>query len=75
MVRHKLVEYNEFRTGFTFGEVREMLQHEANKRYARGEYMFITRATVLGRWHEIKQKMYYGLHVPQEISFTEENVF
>lgn len=28
------------------------------KKYKHGEYMFITRRTVLGRWREIKMKMY-----------------
>lgn len=50
--------YNEFRTGFTFTEIRHILKREANKKYKHGEYMFITRRTVLGRWREIKMKMY-----------------
>jgi DNA primase catalytic subunit len=52
------VEYKDFRTGYTFKDIRRMLQIEARRKYARGVYMFITRHTVLGRWHEIKQQMY-----------------
>lgn len=51
-------EYNEFRTGLTFTEVRHILKREAEKKYRKGEYMFITRNTVLGRWREIKLSMY-----------------
>lgn len=53
--------YEDFRTGYTFKDVRRMLQREADGRYAKGEYMFITRHTVLGRWKEIKEKMYAEL--------------
>ena len=51
-------EYNKFRTNLTFKEVRFFLQLEANRKYLQGEYMFITRHTVLGRWREIKLKMF-----------------
>ena len=51
-------EYKDFKTGLTFKDVRDQLQLEADRKYEQGEYMFITRHTVLGRWHEIKQKMY-----------------
>lgn len=50
--------YSQFRTNFTFREVRKMLQLEADTKYRRGEYMFISRATVLGRWHEIKLRLW-----------------
>ncbi len=40
--------YDDFKTGFSFKEVRQML---------RGRN-WITRHTVLGKWHEIKLKMY-----------------
>lgn len=50
--------YKEFRTGLTFKEVRHILKLEAKRKYERGQYMFITRATVLGRWHELKKNMY-----------------
>lgn len=35
-----------------------MLKIEQTKKYERGVYMFITRHTILGRWHEIKLTMY-----------------
>jgi len=54
----KIPDYKNFRTGLTFMDVRRALKLEAKKKYERGQYMFITRATVLGRWHEIKLKMY-----------------
>jgi transcription initiation factor TFIID subunit TAF12 len=53
------ITYKEFKTGFTFNDIRQMLKLEANRKYQRGIYMFITRHTVLGRWHQIKREMYY----------------
>lgn len=54
-----MIEYSEFRTGLTFKIVRNMLRIEAKNKYEnKGEYMFITRHTVLGRWHQIKMEMY-----------------
>ena len=50
--------YQQYRTGLTFREVRKNLSREQHQKYERGEYMFVTRATVLGRWHEIKLKMF-----------------
>jgi len=50
--------YNDFRTGLTFKDVRQILKHESKIKYNKGEYMFITRHTVLGRWHQIKKQMY-----------------
>lgn len=46
--------YSVFRTGFTFRDVYQMLwlEVEQNKR------RHITRHTVLGKWREIKLKMY-----------------
>lgn len=52
------MRYEDFRTGLTFRDVREMLKIEAQQKYERGEYMFVTRATVLGRWHELKLEMF-----------------
>lgn len=52
------VDYDDFRTGLSFQQVRDILDGEADRKYRRGEYMFITRATVLGRWNEIKRRMY-----------------
>ena len=51
-------EYNKFRTYLTFKDVRFILSLEAKRKYENGEYMFITRHTVLGRWREIKMKMF-----------------
>ena len=31
---------------------------EQDAAYRRGEYMFVSRGTVLGRWHQIKREMY-----------------
>ena len=48
-------EYHKFRTGFTFEEIRIMLwsPSEDNR-----DWRHITRRTVLGKWHEIKLKMW-----------------
>lgn len=54
-------EYAKFRTGLTFGDVRRMLAVEQRQtRDYTGDYMFVSRSTVLGRWHEIKQGMWRG---------------
>jgi len=55
------IEYNKFRTNLTFKEVRFILSCEAKKKYENNDYMFITRHTVLGRWREIKMKMFTGI--------------
>jgi len=53
------VEYKDFKTGFNFNDIRQMLWNESQeKRNKENEYMFITRHTVLGRWHEIKLRMW-----------------
>lgn len=52
------LEYSDFRTGLSFREVRLILKLEADKKYENGEYMWITRATILGRWRQIKLEMY-----------------
>lgn len=57
-MENEIPDYNNFRTGLTFTDIRRDLKREAKKKYERGQYMFITRATVLGRWREIKLKMY-----------------
>jgi len=55
-------QYDRLRTGLTFKSVRRDLAVEQRaKKGSRGkgcEYMFVTRRTVLGRWHEIKQDMF-----------------
>jgi len=52
------LEYKDLRTGLTFNEVRQMLWREAREKRKYNEYMFITRHTVLGRWHEIKLRLW-----------------
>jgi hypothetical protein len=52
------ITYSEFRTGYTFKEIRHILKREAKRKYEKGEYMFITRHTVLGRWRELKLEMW-----------------
>ena len=50
MERRNEITYDEFRTGLSFKEVRDMLRYEQRPH--------ITRHTVLGKWHEIKLSMY-----------------
>ena len=52
------LSYNEFRTGLTFKQVRQMLSIEQKRKRENFNYMFVTRATVLGRWHQLKLEMY-----------------
>ena len=52
------INYDEFRTGLTFTEVRRMLMYEQRRAKEKGYYVFVTRRTVLGRWHQLKQQMY-----------------
>lgn len=53
------IEYKDFKTGFTFNDVRQLLWKESQqKREKENHYMFITRHTILGRWHEIKKRMW-----------------
>ena len=53
-----MISYDKFRTGLTFQDIRDLLKLEQDAKYAEGKYMFVTRKTVLGRWHEIKLRMY-----------------
>ena len=60
---YRRVCYERFRTGLTFKKVRLMLCTEADKlRENENHYMFVTRATVLGRWYQIKQSMFRTEH-------------
>lgn len=53
------IEYKDFKTGFTFNDIRQMLWRESQeKREKENHYMFITRHTILGRWHELKKRMW-----------------
>jgi len=57
------ISYDDLRTGLTFADVREMLYIEQMIVKNRGEYMFVSRATVLGRWYQIKQEMWERIPV------------
>lgn len=47
--------YADFRTGLTFLDVRQSLWvHSDNYK----DWRHVTRHTVLGKWHELKRKMY-----------------
>ena len=52
------IPYEDYRTGLTFEDVRHMLSIQQDAAYEAGQYMFVSRATVLGRWWELKQAMY-----------------
>ena len=47
--------YKNYKTGLTFKRVRQMLYQEQTRKINSGDSMFVTRHTVLGRWHQIKQ--------------------
>lgn len=52
-------DYEAFRTGLTFGDVRRMLAVEQRQiRDHTSGYMFVSRGTVLGRWRELKLDMW-----------------
>jgi len=52
------MSYRRFRTGLTFPVVREILGFEQDAAYEAGQYMFVSRSTVLGRMHEMKEAQY-----------------
>lgn len=55
----RILRYEEFRTGLTFGDVAAELRNEAHQVFEQeGRRMFWTRNTVLGRWHQHKQAAY-----------------
>jgi peptidoglycan/xylan/chitin deacetylase (PgdA/CDA1 family) len=59
MSSDEIIPYNDFRTGLDFRSVYLELKIEQRIAYNKeGRRMFITRHTVLGRWHEIKKAMY-----------------
>lgn len=49
------LNYDEFRTGLTFGEVRKMLWVQSTDPK---DWRYKRRGTVLGMWRQIKQEMY-----------------
>jgi hypothetical protein len=56
--RHGLLGYDEFRTGLTYQDVREMLRR-SEKHMDRHDRPHDRRHTVLGFLHEIKLQLYY----------------
>lgn len=47
-------DYKRFRTGYDFADIYQILRLEQ----AEGKRRHITRHTVLGKWHEIKLRMF-----------------
>lgn len=47
--------YRKFRTGLTWQDIRDELRRESEQAYRKGQYMWIGRSTVLGRWWQHKQ--------------------
>jgi hypothetical protein len=62
--RHRLRGYDRFRTGLTFRVVRRMLWSESDDKstWRKG----VTRATVLGRWHQEKLRMWQELQAAKK---------
>jgi len=60
-------KYREFKTGLTFTEVRRYLSQEQSRRTRYNDYMFVTRKTVLGRWHQIKKQMFSATGIEKYI--------
>lgn len=50
--------YTDFRPGHTWQSIRDELSREQLVTRAAGQYMFVSRGTVLGRWHQRKQESY-----------------
>ena len=50
--------YTNFRTGYSFREIRRELSFEQQLQKRNGCYMFVSRHTVLGRWHELKKQLF-----------------
>jgi len=57
--------YTRFNSGITWDQVRAELKREQNMAKAKGQYMFVSRGTVLGRLRQRKQEAYgrYLAHV------------
>lgn len=77
-----MLKYSDFRCGVTFAEVRRALAIEQREARRNGTYMYVTRATVLGRMHQLKQSAYsqyvehhgafvWALEQLQEHTFTD----
>ncbi len=52
------VPYDQFPSGYTWGGVRQLLKQEQDDAYEAGQYMFVGRSTVLGRWRQLKLEQY-----------------
>lgn len=50
-----MLSYEEFRTGLTFYDVRWLLHSWSDDKK---DWRHVTRHTVLGKWREIKKRMY-----------------
>lgn len=53
-----MTSYADFRSGLTFTDVRAELQSEQEAARARGDAMYVTRHTVLGRWGQHKRALW-----------------
>ena len=58
------MRYSQFRSGLTWDAIRVELQAEQAAAKERGDYMYVTRATVLGRWRQHKLALWE--HVPED---------
>jgi len=56
--------YHRFNSGVSWDQVRAELKHEQNMAKAAGQYMFVSRGTVLGRMRQRKQEA-YGKYLAQ----------
>lgn len=57
-------EYRDLRTGMTFAAVRAQLRPQVypEKHPRAGKWRSLSRAAVLGHWHEIKLQLWKYLH-------------
>lgn len=53
-----IIAYEDFRSGWDWEAVREVLAQEQDEARAAGLYMFVSRSTVLGRLGEYKRAAY-----------------
>ncbi len=58
LILKREMDYKKFKSGLSFKAVRRELSTEQEIAKKRGEYMFVTRHTVLGRMHEYKQVVF-----------------
>lgn len=66
------ISYKDFRTNLTFFDVRQMLwSYSENYK----DWKHVSRHTVLGKWHELKLKMYaYYLMEFEECEKANQNI-